>query len=489
MSSCVLFDIPNALSVQILVEWLRLKHVVRLDSAICSRQLRPVYLSVVYGQCTKFSLLSCYQFGKMEPILTWTIPRRVQLDGICVTDDMDLLSEFLALSGPALRWIWIYGSDSKCQQAAVQLAKWCPNVQKLVITISGSVGNWYDALRALTQAFQQLTVLRLLGSKISKQNLITALSHCISLEDLRIDECEAVPVEVALPTLKSIESASCGWSDAVMTASGRNCAQLETLIMFKPSRFSRYGVTDVGVRAVLQGCPLLRVTDVQNAKDISPELRVELAKRRHKPILRTGDWVGMDDELAQRVMKASPNLTRLMCIERCEWLTDATLAVCAEHCPLLESVVLDRCPLVTDEGVRSLVAAGGARLCDIRLAYCEQLGNQTVLAIAMHCPLLERLTCPSGASDAAVVALAEGCPHLVYVSISESSVEDGGLAVLAARCPQLALLHVRRCPNITMHGVRAVFEHCAGLKTLWLPAHLRDHKLPQFESGNVSVHF
>jgi hypothetical protein len=42
---------------------------------------------------------------------------------------MDLLSEFLAFAGPALRWIWIYGSDSKCQQVAVQLAKWCPNVQ------------------------------------------------------------------------------------------------------------------------------------------------------------------------------------------------------------------------------------------------------------------------------------------------------------------------------------------------------------------------
>jgi hypothetical protein len=48
MSSCVLFDIPNALSVQILVEWLRLKHVVRLDSAICTRQLRSVPVSSVW---------------------------------------------------------------------------------------------------------------------------------------------------------------------------------------------------------------------------------------------------------------------------------------------------------------------------------------------------------------------------------------------------------------------------------------------------------
>jgi hypothetical protein len=39
-------------------------------------------------------------------------------------------------------------------------------------------------------------------------------------------------------------------------------------------------VIDDGVRAVLQGCPLLRETDVEYASDIIDRLRVKLVKRR-----------------------------------------------------------------------------------------------------------------------------------------------------------------------------------------------------------------
>jgi hypothetical protein len=36
------------------------------------------------------------------------------------------------------------------------------------------------------------------------------------------------------------------------------------------------------VRAVLQGCPLLRETDVEYASDIIDRLRVKLVKRRER---------------------------------------------------------------------------------------------------------------------------------------------------------------------------------------------------------------
>jgi hypothetical protein len=46
------FGLPEALTRVILVEWLGLKHVVRLDSAMASRQ----YSLVTYGQFTTFTV-------------------------------------------------------------------------------------------------------------------------------------------------------------------------------------------------------------------------------------------------------------------------------------------------------------------------------------------------------------------------------------------------------------------------------------------------
>jgi hypothetical protein len=68
-------------------------------------------------------------------------------------------------------------------------------------------------------------------------------------------------------------------SDEVLIAIGQRCAKLETLQMFELAEYRRvYAVTDLGVRAVLQGCPLLRETDVEYATGISGELRTELVR-------------------------------------------------------------------------------------------------------------------------------------------------------------------------------------------------------------------
>jgi hypothetical protein len=63
------------------------------------------------------------------------------------------------------------------------------------------------------------------------------------------------------------------------------------------------------VLAVLQGCPLLRETDVEYASGIIDDLRVKLVKRRELVELRVCMWEGMNDQLLQRILMASPSLT------------------------------------------------------------------------------------------------------------------------------------------------------------------------------------
>jgi F-box/leucine-rich repeat protein 2/20 len=250
------------------------------------------------------------------------------------------------------------------QSALLEIASWCPNVKVLDIRYGYACGYlpWDCCLHAFAQSFQGLTHLSLCGSQYSSEGLASALTQCKRLENVEIRTGYAsIPVEVAIPTLKAITLYGPHTTDDVLVAIGQNCRKVETLDVFATSEEEGCKLTDVGVRAVLQGCPLLRKTDVHNARGISTELRVELAKRCNLTKLYIGNWWDANDELARGVLKVCPNLSVLDCTN-CEWLTDATLAVCAQHCPLLETVVLNGCPLVTDEGVLALVGSRGAKL-------------------------------------------------------------------------------------------------------------------------------
>jgi F-box and leucine-rich repeat protein GRR1 len=112
------------------------------------------------------------------------------------------------------------------------------------------------------------------------------------------------------------------------------------------------------------------------------------------------------------VVKVCPNLTEFDCWH-CEWLTDATLAVVAKNCPQLRELTLCCCCCcVTTDGVREIVTKLGNSLQAVDLGGCHQLGDEGVLALLEHCPLLERFVTPLAVSGAAVAKLKESCVTL-----------------------------------------------------------------------------
>jgi F-box/leucine-rich repeat protein 2/20 len=224
------------------------------------------------------------------------------------------------------------------------------------------------------------------------------------------------------------------------------------------------------VRAVLLGCPKLRETDLAHSARISNELRVEVAALCNFSRLQLSEWDEISDELALQDLSVCPNLTELDC-SYCGWVAH-TLAVCAQHCPLLESVSLQGCNNVTNNDVRTLVAACGSRLCRLDLTDCQRLGDEAVLAVAEHCPRLLEIKCPFNVSDAAVVALAGCCQQLTSVFLSLSTVRDPGVTALAAHCPKLTCIVLHGCCDVTMQGVHALAENCRLLSRLQLPRHL-----------------
>jgi hypothetical protein len=480
MKSDILLDLPEAIARLVLVDWIGFKDVGRLDSAICNRASRIQFLTLVSNPFTAFtSVTSRYRyFADSELVLGWVVTRKAHLDGIIIVDSLlqhqNLLTDLLTVSGPTISWIKIISGRLDApvvyQNALSEIVKRCPNFEHLSVRVerSGKGGmRWDKHLVALTKSCFKLTNLLLFQAPLSKRGLTTAIKHCKSLQRLSIvTPDQAIPADIALPTLKTINIVSSAMMDAAMLAIGQRCAKLETLTVFAQD----CDVTDVGVRAVLQGCPLLKDTDVEVADRISVELRVELARRRNMTVLIAQNWWEMNDELARGVLRVSPNLTKVdFCV--CGWLTDATLAVCAQHCPLVSKIALSGCWFVTDKGVCVLVSGLASSLRCVDLDTCPLLSDDVVLAIAKHCPLLEKFECTMDVSNAAVVKLAKGCPVLHHVYLYGTNVGDTGVTALATHCTQLQQLYLYCCPKVTMKGVRVVARQCQLLTQLGLPTH------------------
>jgi hypothetical protein len=495
MSCCMFLDLPKELFRTILIEWIAFKCVVRLDAAVCSRDSRSLFLAHAFGNFAVYNIVSHLQDRRFETMLSWAIQRNARLAGLSVCSgykcDSQILQMFLKMSGAAVRWI----ESSICEkngfrlyQALQNIAMWCPNVKKLELHMNLPASLCDSCFATLALFFENVASLTIDAELISEQGLVRGLNYFNRLENLKLNSCNRdLPIDIALPTLKSISTNH--MTDAVLIAIGQRCAQLERLRMFGRSQsIDKYPVTDVGVRAVLEGCPLLRDTDIKYAVGISIELRMELIHRRKLTTLRACEWPVMDDTLAQEMLKVSPEL-KWIDFELATWVTDTTLVVVALHCPLLESVTVRGCTQLTDAGVCTLIAKVGSTLRSISVGCCYLLTDESVLAIARQCPHLVSVSCPPNASDAAVAKLAEGCPNLVYANLAGTAVGDGGLVALSTYCVKLVTLNLMHCPNITKKGIRAVAKRCTCLETVWLPAQLRRGRLPEFASKTVKVLF
>jgi hypothetical protein len=306
--------------------------------------------------------------------------------------------------------------------------------------------------------------------------------YCSNLTQLTINGMPcSLPKGKVFPSLVYIHICNCsGVSDTVMLSIPDMCPKLQTLHVFRQDR-SANPVTNVGVRALLERCPLLRETDVEYADYISHELRMELVRRCDFTRFYVGGlWRGLDNSCLQEILRLSGRLTSLH-VKSCEWLLDATLLVCAQHCPLLTDLSLTSCEAITPEGVVWLVVGCGATLKSVTLSGCAQLGDEVVMAIADHCPGLEVLHCPAGVTDAALVKLAEGCPLLVEICLNHANISDHSVMTLATHCPRLNNVRFGPRSDITMDAVRALAEHCPNLSYLQLPYRLRHHVLTELK--------
>jgi hypothetical protein len=397
MASCVLLELPEPVSGLILVEYLTLRDVAVLDSAYCCCSDRDQFTAVAYSKTNVFT--DCPNVKRSKDKLSWILSRGVQLHTVDYTSILShdaLRGELLRVIGANVRVVdlkWDWHNRINLSDVLNDLSLLCPNVRSVSV---GSEDGMHFCLtsdgfsRALV-AWHQLITLTVLNTRSIFSSLSNTLRHCHQLKHLILhDGSLRLPVEVAVPTLQSLDT-TCVVSDAVMSAIGERCSQLVTLKVFWMNPTSTaLRITDLGVRAVLQGCPLLRETDVEYAAGISTELRVELARRRNLNAFLAYTWADMSEQLTAKVLQVSPALKAFACLH-CAWITDFVLVACATHCPLLKYVYLYHTN-VRDEGVISLVK--GCPELEIVILSGTKITMQAVRALAESSHKLGSLQVP-----------------------------------------------------------------------------------------------
>jgi hypothetical protein len=287
MTSLDLFSFPEELSRTALVHWLELSNVFQLDSAFCSNTQRLRFLSLAYCQRTIYAVPT---YWNIASLVRWSVARKAKVDGIDVNSlllvDEATRTEFLAINRSSLRRVSSSHDRSTKYSAAIlqDIAKGCHEIQQF--DLWGNYGNVLaeqlngaEPERMSDAEAEQLggvavqvangnNLKRLaLSFSISQSILVQTLQHCSNLTHLTL--CRPwgdrnglfLPHEAVISTLKYLSS-NYLICDSTLVAIGQTCTLLESLTVNCDSGSDRHMVTTIGVEAVLEGCLLLRHTDM-----------------------------------------------------------------------------------------------------------------------------------------------------------------------------------------------------------------------------------
>ncbi|CAN7113369.1 unnamed protein product [Brassica rapa subsp. narinosa] len=196
-----------------------------------------------------------------------------------------------------------------------------------------------------------------------------------------------------------------------------------------------------------------------------------------------------DEGLSCLVMKLKD--LRKLDITCCRKLTGVSITQVASSCPLLVSLKMESCSLVSrdafwlighkcrlleeldftdneidDEGLKSISSCRS--LSSLKLGICLNITDRGLSYIGMGCSNLRELDLyrSVGITDVGISSIAQGCCHLETINISYcKDITDKSLVSLS-KCSMLQTFESRGCPHITCQGLAAIAVRCKRLSKL-----------------------
>lgn len=158
---------------------------------------------------------------------------------------------------------------------------------------------------------------------------------------------------------------------------------------------------------------------------------------------------------------------RGLMISFCKGITGTGFQGCSPSLTFLEA---DSC-MLTPEGVSEVVSGGGLEYLNIANMRCwvDEDGLKGIgSGLATRLRFLNLRLCRF-AGDDSVIAIAKNCPLLEEWSLAVChDVRLHGWKAIASDCRNLKILHVNRCRNLCDRGLEALRNGCVCLKVLYM---------------------
>jgi hypothetical protein len=389
----------------LILQWLELRSLMALDSAVSCRIDRPVFLAALVD--FSFPLLrSVTARGLIYCEICWMARRVSTMTYLqCQPDADDFIvgclahcpclvslslarctlitdASVIALSDiHCLRHLVLSGCCNVTDIALVVLSERCPHLQSL------DVRGCDVTDRGLARIAMRCS--SLLSIKISGASFITALDFiatgCRGLSSISFSRCISIS-EISIQSLirntalTSITTQDCNMTDATLNVIASTCPSIEHLTLFDCP------FTDMGLLSIAYNCILLKSISL-----------------------------------------------------RSNTLTNMAVIVIARHCKLLSSIQLSM-PQVTDE---------------------------SLVVVSQELPRLERIQLKCGRiTDHGIISLAQGCSKLQCISFEKANISDLGVIVIADNCRRLRVLSLIDCGLLTGDALSKLLIRCPLLKII-----------------------
>lgn len=193
-----------ALLHNLLVDWLQLQHVCRLDAAFCAREYRVAFLHCAYCDRNIYNSTACYEAISLhhrwsdeetKGLVKWATNRGTFLNAIAVTSRMEQDDQYrervlTAIGGhiTTIEFLCTENPNGKWKETLNAVCYHCPNIMATVCSSKFNTA----AYMQIYQNWPQLQDLSL-PYMISESDFMLIGKHCKNLKKLcvRVDRCGA----------------------------------------------------------------------------------------------------------------------------------------------------------------------------------------------------------------------------------------------------------------------------------------------------------
>lgn len=413
----ILTQLPKEVVCCVLLDWVELSDVCRVDSAYCSHSLRDLFLQVLSSDWFVYSDMPIHYMSKVPPFITWSVQRGIHVNTADLSSNINqhLLCKFLQIcTTKNLKCLALhdFNSDSKIFNA---LSKECAHLRDLICSSCQFGRSLPPMLRALKQ-----------------------------LEILSIESCKSLRATqfkgVNLPKLHTLAIVDCECNNATLKAVCAASPVVRRLLLTKSHSFT----SSCLVQALQPMHTTLRVLGLEGL-----------------PFLT--------DEAVTQIASLLPSL-EVIDLSHCTSLTNTAIVALAKECPLIQRVYIQHNENYTDAALAAL-AVHSQHLVALHASYCGGFSPQGICNLLDSCHRVDTLYFGGGRRQLFMqedlILIVSKCAQLTYkLSLNVPILSDKVLEAIGKYCKGLQHLDLHTCNGYTDKGMLQVAMRCTKLLNL-----------------------